>query len=648
MGRECNAHALKHSKDAAATTMKGKLRKVGIVVVVFFLLMALWYLFPSDMRLFNNSMQENLTEEERIENEDENYAKPQRNEEREQSPVLDLEVGVHVTFEEGMADLLRQLAEERRDEEFDVVLAEAVARAETDGTPVIDAFVEAFEERDPNASLSRYFRGGGVTWRSDNEEVTNYLRTKGSDAIATSPRSPFVYRPNFLVFMAADWSWLHAGVYGDAVVATPNIDRLAAEGVVFEHAFVSSPSSTASRSSFLTGQDFWRLDEAANLYGTLDPGFATYTGLLREAGYHVGFTGRGWGPGETRQGYFNPAGMESSDLDRFLFLRHRGEPFAFWFGTFEAHRAYELHSGAASGIPLDRIAVPAAFPDVTAVRGDIADYYLAVQRIDRELGAALDVLDDYGWLDHTMVVITSDNGMSFPRAKASLYDLGVRVPLIVWMPSEIPGGRRVTDLVSMTDLAPTFLEAAGLETPEAMTGTSLLPQLLATRSGRIDSRRNAVYFGMERHTQSQENTRGGYPMRALRTDDFLYIYNFDSSRWPSGTPNEEYAFQAGAWYSDVDNGPTKSFMVAQAERYPEHFRLAFDRRPREELYDLTEDPDQLVNIASDLYYDDTKQRLRARLMYWLGETGDRRVTSTGGEFYDSQYYPGGIVRRPQH
>ena len=161
--------------------MKGNLTKV--LFVVFFLLMSLWYLFPSGMRLFYNNKLENLSEEERIEYEDENYARLQRNKERALSLGLDLQGGMHVTLEVGMAELLLQLAEERRDEVFDEVLATAVAQADADGTPVIDAFVEAFEERDPNASLSRYFRGEEVTRRSDNEEVTSYLRTQGSDAI---------------------------------------------------------------------------------------------------------------------------------------------------------------------------------------------------------------------------------------------------------------------------------------------------------------------------------------------------------------------------------------------------------------------------------------------------------------------------------
>ena len=160
-------------------------------------------------------------------------------------------------------------------------------------------------------------------------------------------------------------------------------------------------------------------------------------------------------------------------------------------------------------MPLDSIDVPAAFPDVAEVRGDIADYYYEVQRIDQELGDMLDALDAAGLLQQTLVVITSDNGMPFPRAKGSLYDLGVRMPLIAWLPEVIPGGRRVTDLVSLTDLAPTFLDMAGLAPPESMTGTSLVPQLTTSASGKIDShtQRSLLWPGAPHAGAGESNRR---------------------------------------------------------------------------------------------------------------------------------------------
>ena len=462
-----------------------------------------------------------------------------------------------------------------------------------------------------------------------------------------SGASPQEERPNILFVMADDWSWLHAGAYGDRVVATPNIDRVALDGVVFDHAYVSSPSCTPSRASVLTGQWFWRLGEGGNLYGPLAAQHPVYTDLLEESGYHVGYVRKGWGPGRLGDRPRNPAGDRYDSFEAFLEARGAGQPFSFWFGTYDPHREYDPGSGARSGIQLDSVAVPAAFPDVPEVHSDIADYYFEVQRIDRELGELLDIVSEAGELDRTMVVITSDNGMPFPRAKGNLYDLGVRVPLIVRLPGEFPGGRHVSDLVSLTDLAPTFLESAGVPVPDVMTGKSLLPQLKATSSGWIDSTRSAIYFGRERHTPAQETPiGGGYPMRAVRTDDFLYIHNFTPERWPSGTPNDESAFWHGAWYSDIDASPTKHVLVEGADNYEVLFNLSFAKRPGEELYDLDADPHQLVNVSLDPAYSDAKRALWNKLMGVLHESGDPRAIGQGGVF-DFQPYTGGIVRRPE-
>ena len=453
--------------------------------------------------------------------------------------------------------------------------------------------------------------------------------------------------PNLLLVIADDWSWLHAGAYGDRTIRTPNIDRVAREGVLFEHAYVASPSCTPSRASVLTGQWFWRLGAGANLYGKLAPEHPVYTDILEESGYHVGYTRKGWGPGLLGERARNPAGAQYDSFAAFMQQRKEGEPFSFWFGTFDPHRGYELGSGAASGIALDDLELPAAFPDSPAVRGDIADYYFEVQRLDRELGEMLLLLEETGDLDRTMIIVTSDNGMPFPRAKSNLYDLGVRVPLLIRMPGGAATGRRVSDFVSLTDLAPTMLEAAGLAAPAAMTGRSLWSVLIASGSGRIDSTRSATFFGKERHVPSQESPDGGgYPMRAIRTDQYLYVRNFEPDRWPSGTPRYEESFIYGAWYADTDGGPTKHYMIdnrAADEKHARLFDLAFAKRPGEELYDVANDPDQLVNVASNPAFAQIKTALWNQLLATLHATGDPRVRGQGG-FFDFQPYTGGIVR----
>ncbi|GAB5521194.1 MAG: sulfatase [Rhodothermales bacterium] len=455
--------------------------------------------------------------------------------------------------------------------------------------------------------------------------------------------------PNILFVIGDDWSWLHVGAYGDTVVQTPNLDRLAEQGVVFEHAYVSSPSCTPSRAAVLTGQHFWRLEGGANLYGPLPAQHPTYVDLMENAGYHVGYTRKGWAPGHLGERTRNPAGPRYTDFDAFLQARRSDAPFVFWFGTSDPHRPYDTGSGAASGIDLGAVDVPAVMPDHVDVRGDIADYYVEIQRIDREVGEMVDQLEAMGELDNTLIVITSDNGMPFPRAKSNLYDLGVRVPLIMAWADGAPAGRRIDNFVSLTDLAPTFLDLAGLNIPDVMTGRSLLPMLQSEAAGLIESGRDAMFFGKERHVPSQRAPdSGGYPMRAIRTADYLYIRNFRPDRAPVGIPDYENAFLHPSWYGDTDGGPAKRYMVYQKDRDTQHqrlFDLAFGPRQGEELYDLRTDPDQVSNVASDPDYNRIKRDLHNRLMTELHATGDPRVQGRGNLF-DWQAYTGGTPTPP--
>ncbi len=477
----------------------------------------------------------------------------------------------------------------------------------------------------------------------------------GLAGLAGAPAAAQHDAPNILFAIADDWGWPHASAYGDPVVNTPAFDRIAREGALVGRAWVSSPSCTPSRGAILTGQWHWRLEAAANLWSIFPDRFETWPETLKGAGYRTGVTGKGWGPGRTATDGRELVGRRFDSFEDFLAGHGGSQPFAFWLGTSDPHRPFRPGSGAASGMDLEAIRLPAAFPDHIDVRGDVADYYVEVQRFDALVGDALRLLEEQGLAENTIVVITSDHGMPFPRCKSNLYDCGARVPLAMRWPGRVASGLKVEAFVSLTDLAPTFLDAAGLPLPEEMTGRSLLPLLdAATDPDRLRSvvaaeGRDHVLTGKERHVPAQEAPdMGGYPSRAIRTRNFLYIHNYRPDRWPNGTPHHERAAVPGAWYADTDNGPTKSYMIEHRDLDAEHrrlYELAFARRPAVELYDLDADPDQQTNVADDPARRAIRVELAARLQERLRETGDPRATG-GGDAFDDHEYLGAAPRHP--
>ncbi len=463
-------------------------------------------------------------------------------------------------------------------------------------------------------------------------------------ADAAENDKPSAKRPNIVFAIADDWGWPHASAYGDKVVQTPAFDRIAREGVLFEHAYVSSPSCTPSRGAIITGQQFFRLKQGGNLWCVWPEGeFAEYPALMTEAGYHVGTWRKSWGPGKG-----NPAGEKYRSVDAYFKARKKGQPFCFWFGASDPHRPYRAGTGKAAGMNLDEVHLFAHYPDVPEIRSDVADYYWEVQRFDSELGQLIKRLEESGELENTIIAVTGDHGMPFPRCKGNLYDCGVRVPLAIRWGVNIPGGRTVTDFVSTTDLAPTFLDAAGLKVPAEMTGRSLLPLLQSEKSGRVEQDRHQVIFGRERHVPAQEAPNGGgYPMRGLRTDDYLYIHNFEPERWPAGTPHHKKAFFPDGWLADCDNSPTKTWLWQHRDdpAVKEQYDLCFAKRPQVELYDVRNDPDQIRNVADDPKFAKVREELHGRLWSELKRLEDPRVVG-GGEKFDTYQYLGGGPKYP--
>lgn len=449
-------------------------------------------------------------------------------------------------------------------------------------------------------------------------------------------------RPNILFAMADDQSWLHTSFAGDPTTSTPNFDRVAREGLYFTHCFSACPSCTPSRSAILTGQDIWRLQQAGVLYGSIPPETPLFPLALEDAGYHVGYTGKGWVPGDPYALGLerSPIGKEYNDvLDRLVpvglndqdytenfkqFLTDRSDnaPFFFWFGCKEPHRVYEDGIGHRVGKQTADAQVPNFFPDEETVRSDILDYCVEIEWFDRHLGKMLEILERTGELDNTIVIVTSDNGMPFPRCKTTLYDWGVRMPLAIRWGDAVPSGRTVDDFVTLTDMAPTLLEAAGVPVPDAVTGRSLLPMLKSDEQGRVEQDRDHVFTAVERHTWCRPNG-ATYPSRAIRNYDYLYIRNFEPERWPTGGPT--FVSSNRTFHGDVDACPTKTFLVERQEDFPREFQLCFGKRPLEELYAVGDDPGQVKNLADDPQYEQIKDNLWKQLSEHLRATGDPRI-----------------------
>lgn len=452
-------------------------------------------------------------------------------------------------------------------------------------------------------------------------------------------------RPNILFMMADDWGWNHAGAYGCRWVQTPTFDRIAREGVLFNNCFTSNPKCSPCRASILTGRNTWQLEEAVCHFGLFPAKFAVYPNLLEEAGYHVGFTGKGWGPGDWKNGGFrrNPAGtpyqrhklkpplkaVSNQDLPKnfedFLKDRKPGQPFCFWIGTHEPHRGYEIDSGLRAGKRPADVVVPAYLPDNDVVRRDLLDYAMEVEWSDELFGRALAVLEAAGELENTLIVITSDHGMPFPRVKGQIYEDGFHLPLAIRWGGHIKPGRVVDDFVNVRDFAPTFLELAGVEKHPQMTGRSLAGVLASEKSGWVDPSCDVMLVGKERHDIGRPHD-WGYPVRAIRTKDFLFVHNHQPDRWPAGNPETDYR--------NCDASPSKEWIKKEQGRF---YAMAFGKRPEFELYRLSDDPECVRNLAADANFAQTATGLRTRLDSMLREEQDPRALGDAAVFDTYRY-----------
>ncbi len=456
-------------------------------------------------------------------------------------------------------------------------------------------------------------------------------------------------RPNILFIIFDDWGWQHAGAYGCDWVKTPNFDRLAKEGLLFKNAFTSNPKCSPCRASILTGRNTWQLEEASCHNGIFPSKFAVYPDLLEQAGYTVGLTGKGWGPGDFKSTGFkrNPAGPSfdqhkmaevpasgigkidyAKNFETFLQQKPTDKPFCFWMGFHEPHRPYELNSGVKLGKKMEEVKVPAYLPDVPAVRSDLADYAIEVEYADGHIGRAVKALEAAGQLENTLIIVTSDHGMPFPYVKGQIFEDGFHLPLAMRWGKVIKPGRVVEDFINVRDFAPTWMELAGLKPHAQMTGKSLVNLLRSEKSGQVEPERNVMLVGKERHDLGRPND-WGYPVRAMRTKDYLYVHNYFPDRWPACNPETDFG--------NCDPGPTKEVIKALGGYY---YELCFGKRPADGLFKLTDDPECVRNLANDPAYTQVMEDMQYRMMNMLRAEQDPRALGNGAIFDTYKYTAG--------
>ncbi len=465
-------------------------------------------------------------------------------------------------------------------------------------------------------------------------------------------------RPNILFCIADDASWPYCGAYGCSWVDTPAFDRVAREGLLFNNAFTPNAKCAPSRACILTGRNSWQLKEACNHWCYFPPEFKTYCESLSEHDYFVGETGKDWAPGvavdaqgkrrqmvgqpfETLK--IQPPAKEISgndyagNFEQFLTAAPEGKPWCFWYGSTEPHRAYEFGVGLRNGwrktSDIDK--VPAYWPDNETIRTDMLDYAFELKYFDDHLGKMLAALEARGELDNTIVVVTADNGMPFPRCKGQAYGVSNHLPLAIMWPRGIEKpGRKIDDYVSFIDFAPTFMELAQVSWEEtgmpATPGRSLMSIFTSRESGRIDAARDHVLIGKERHDIGRPEDVG-YPIRGIVKDGWLYVKNYETERWPAGNPETGYL--------NCDGSPTKTEILNRKRAGADlsFWDLSFGLRPAEELFNLLNDPECLNNLASDAELTSRKQAMTATLLTELRAQEDPRVVGQG-EVFDRYPY----------
>lgn len=450
-------------------------------------------------------------------------------------------------------------------------------------------------------------------------------------------------RPNILIAIADDQSYPYTSYYGLPGISTPGFDFVASSGVAFSNAYVSSPGSSPSRASILTGKYPWQTAEAGTHASSFPAEYICLPDIMEAEGYRTGFTGKGWAPGNWQISgrKRNPAGPAfnekrstpphkgisnvdyAANFEAFLESSDSSKPFYFWYGANEPHRPYSADSWKKEGRNPEDAPVPPFLPRVDAVEADIANHIIEIEWFDSHLQKIIGILRDKGMLENTLIIVTADNGMPFPHAKANCYESGIHVPFAVCWGERIRHREIENTIVSTVDIFPTVLDAARIRKDKySPSGYSLAP-LLGFTGGKY--RREATFSGRERHSSSRYRNMG-YPVRTIRKGDYILIHNFHPERWPAGNPLLKDGIDLHKGFRDIDDSPSKSFLIEHGYEngYAAYYSAAVAKRPEFELFNIREDPQCMSNLAGKEEYRKVFESMKSELENFLIATGDSR------------------------
>lgn len=414
-------------------------------------------------------------------------------------------------------------------------------------------------------------------------------------------------QPNILYIMADDCSYNEVGCFGGLNAKTPNIDKLASEGLIFNRAYVGMSMCVPCRQELYTG--LYPLESGcAWNHGSSKPGTKSIFHYLTDLGYRVGISGKKHATPLTVFPYINVPGFEENCVNpnekledcsgiKAFMKQNQGQPFCLFVCSTNPHAPWT--NGDPSAYPADQLKIPASLGVTPEVREAYSRYLAELTYFDRQVGEILKTLEETGKAENTLVMFSTEQGWQFSGGKWTNWNQGVHTGIIAKWPGKIKPGTKTDALVQFADVTPTFIDIAGGGKNPALSGTSFLDVLIRNK----ENHREYVYC---MHNNVPEGNP--YPIRSIINKDYQYIMNL----LPDSTYIEKH-IEAGAhgdtWWESWKN-------ASETNQREEFLVNRFYHRPAEELYSVKDDPNQFNNLADDPKFQNIKMKLKAELEKW--------------------------------